>query len=83
MKKGHGTSLRRHTMTSILKRDDSETIPPSRFFRITYIGATFRNTQAESDLSSQRFVPAALTGRIVCPRRPAQKKPGCCQPGCR
>ena len=29
-KKGHGTSLRRHTMTSILKRDDLMAIPPSR-----------------------------------------------------
>jgi hypothetical protein len=29
-KKGHGTSLRRHTMTSILKRDDQMVIPPSR-----------------------------------------------------
>ena len=28
--KGHGTSLRRHTMTSILKRDDQMAIPPSR-----------------------------------------------------
>jgi hypothetical protein len=30
-KKGHGTSLRRHTMTSVLKRDDRVVIPPSRF----------------------------------------------------
>ena len=29
-KKGHGMSLRRHTMTSILKRDDLLVIPPSR-----------------------------------------------------
>ena len=29
-KKGHGTSVRRHTMTSILKRDDQMVIPPSR-----------------------------------------------------
>jgi hypothetical protein len=28
--KGHGTSIRRHTMTSILKRDDQMVIPPSR-----------------------------------------------------
>src|SRR5688572_18912164 len=30
-KKGHGTSLRRHTMTSILKRVDQTVFPPSRF----------------------------------------------------
>lgn len=29
-KKGHGTSFRRHTMTSILKRDHQLAIPPSR-----------------------------------------------------
>jgi hypothetical protein len=38
-KKGHGTSLRRHTMTSVLKRDDRVVIPPSRFLQ-SFISAT-------------------------------------------
>ena len=47
-KKGHGTSLRRHAMASILKRDDPKAVPPSRFHRTGSIGQHAGRTGADS-----------------------------------
>jgi len=47
-KKGHGTSLRRHAMASILQRDNPKVVPPSRFHRTSKIGNWVGATGADS-----------------------------------